>query len=162
MASEILSEPEQLRDAIAIALQNNADFQGVSVLTRKTANIANEIERNLDKTGALVVVILPSARSTRIQSQTVVLAQRIIFRCVTGIGNKTGKSAHYLATRTAAAMQLFKPALPFLSGALAPEDPLMREVNIIVKPSDDENEEFAAWDVFYTAQLSLAPRPGLT
>jgi hypothetical protein len=84
--------------------------------------------------------------------------QRIIVRCVTGIGNKTGKSALYFATRVAAALQLYRTPFTFCQGPISGEDPGMRELNIIVgQPGKDESEEFAGFDVFFTCKLSLQP-----
>lgn len=161
MASETLSEPEQLRDWIVSKLKNNADFQGVTILSRKVANIENEIAVELGKIGALVLVLLPSAMISGHQSAAVTLdPQRIIFRCCTGIANKTGKSAFYLATRVAKAMQMARPDFTWVNGPLRPEEPGMRELNIIpANPADPEQNKVAAWDVFYATKLTIAPRP---
>jgi hypothetical protein len=160
VASEVLSEPEQLRDWLVSTLTTNADFQGVKVLSRKVANIQNEIAVNLGKDAALVLVLIPSAMPTGINSTAVVLDPvRIIFRCVTGISNKTGKSAFYLATRVAKAMQMKRPPFDWVNGPLRPEEPGMRELNIVpADPAKDEDNTFAGWDVFYATKLTIAPR----
>ena len=159
MATESLSEPEQLRAWIAETMRRRADFQGITILERRTADLANEIERSLRKDKALIVVLAPEAKVSGINSKTVFLEQSIIARCITGLGNKTGKSALYWACRVAANFQLERPPFDFCHSALTSPDPGLRELNIIPnRPEDDESEDYAGWDVFLEAKISLKPR----
>lgn len=160
---QILSEPEILRDHLVEMLGSKSDLAGAVILSRKTADLTNQIRRSIDKDGLLVLVIIPSMKIRGNQSAHVTLDPvSVRFRVVENppINRKrTGKSALYVATRIAAAIQLHK--LPFAwSGILVPEDnDNMRELAILTgDPAQDEDVDYDGWEIFYRTKITIAPR----
>jgi hypothetical protein len=158
MASDLLSEPEQLRDYLVELLQGKSDLTGAKILSRKVANLQNQIEIALGKEALLILVLIPSLKPKRHQSGTLFIdPANIIIRITENVLlNKTGLSALYTATRVAAALQLHQPRFPWC-GEITVTD--LRELNIIsAKPEDEEQDDYAAWDVIAQTKLSILPR----
>jgi hypothetical protein len=158
MASEFASEPEQLRDHLAELLTGKSDLFGAKILSRKVANLQNQIEISLAKEGLLILVLIPSLKPKAHQSATLLCdPANITVRVVENVLlNKTGRSAFYIATRVAALLQLHTPPFTWCGEITVSE---LRELNIIsAKPEEDEEDDYSAWDVLARTRLSIHPR----
>lgn len=158
MGSELLSEPEIVRDYLVELLEGKGDLAGAKILSRRVANLQAEIETSLERDGLLALVLIPTLKPAKYQSGTLLCDPANIVVRVTEnpTFNKSGKSALYLATRVAAALQLHKPPFPFC-GEIIVDD--LRELNILTADPEKEDEnEYAGWDVLAHTRLSIAPR----
>jgi hypothetical protein len=169
------SELYALRDWVTSYLETAVDydssvpFEGVPVLSRKTGDLANQIETELSQTGSgiLAVVMFPQGKVMPRQSARPVL-DPVPFRVrlvEDTLFNKTGKTTGYLAERALAMLQWVTPDKTAVPGGyiIQPVDPGMLELILISKPgadpskSDAENSTLAAWDVFFQTKLALQP-----
>ncbi|CAN5545466.1 hypothetical protein BH09VER1_BH09VER1_24580 [soil metagenome] len=158
MASEILCEPEILRDYLVDLLQGKSDLAGAKILSRKVANLQSQIEEALAREGVLILVLIPSLKPKQFQAGRIYCdPASIVIRCTAdGIKNKTGKSAFYYACRVAALLELHTPPFDFC-GEISITD--MRELNIISsKAEKEDDEDVAGWDVIAQTKLSIQPR----
>jgi hypothetical protein len=160
VASELLSEPEQLRDYLVELLEGKSDLDGARKLSRKVADLQNEILRSLDKESLSIIVLIPSLKPKPHQSGTLFCdPANITVRVIENVllnKNKSGKSALYAATRVGAALQLHKPPFAWC-GEITVTD--LRELNIIpANPDQDDEDDYSAWDVLATTKLTITPR----
>lgn len=156
----IISEPELLRDHLVEYLGTKDDLSAARILSRKVADLRNEITRTLARDGLLVLVMVSDSDARGDQSARVVLDPvHIIIRVTENVLlNKTGVSAHYVATRIVAELTQYKPPYPW-AALLIPQRPTLRELNIISSlEDDDDSDEYAGWDVRFTTKIALPPR----
>lgn len=155
------SELAALRDAITAKLAASSDFSGITVLSRKTGDLANEIERSLAELGVYASVIFSEAQPKNRQSQRPVLDPvKFQVRCVADrLINSTGKDAEFLAERALAILQWWTPDANDVPGGymLQPVPPGIREIFIIGKPGDEKSEDLEGFDVFFETKLALTP-----
>lgn len=157
MDSDFISEPEALRDYLVEHLTGKDDLRGWKVNSRRVAKLQNEIERSLARDGNSVVVLIPTLKPVAIQGATLLCDPANIIVRITedGLKNKTGKSAFYIATRVFALLQLHKPPFHFVSEINVTE---LRELNIIGKLDEEDEDDLAGWDVLAQCRLSIQPR----
>jgi len=160
MASEIQCEPEILRDYLTELLQGKADLDGCEILSRRVADLQNEIMRSLDKNGLSVVVMIPELTCKEVQSGTVYFdPANIVVRVVENVlfnRKKTGKSAFYIATRVAAILKMHEPPFEWCREIAVKK---LRQLNIISgKPDDEDEEDLDGWDVLASTKLTIQPR----
>lgn len=162
MGGNQLSEPELLRDYYADYLSGISDLASAKVLSRKVANLQNEIERSLAKEGLCVLVTVLTAQATGDQSSRVVLdPTNFVFRVTENVlfnRQNGGPSALYIATRIAALLTHHKPPFPW-AGLLIPGKPTIRELNILTNLEEEEDsDDYSGFDVFFTTKVAIQPR----
>lgn len=152
------SEIETLRDEITAKVGGLTEFAGINVLSRKTGDLQNAIERDLGRLGVACIVMIPQAIAKPRQSQRPVLDPvKVRLRCIEDkLINLTGKSALYLSERGLAGLQMWQPTTPGAS-LLIPVEPGILEINLIGKPDEDAQEDYAGYDVFFETKLALSP-----
>lgn len=159
-SSAPLSEMELLRDYLTELLKGRGDLAGVAVLSRRSANLVNEIERALSKdNGLLALVILPAARPKNHQSAAVAVEVDIIIRITENVLlNKSGRTAMGIACSVVSALQLHNPAFPW-ARIIQSREPGMREINVLPSlDAEDDSDDYAGWDCFFRCEISLTPR----
>lgn len=160
MGSELASEPEILRDHLVELLAGKSDFDGAKILSRKVADLQNQIATSLGKEGLLILVMIPSLKPKMAQSATILIdPAEIIVRVVENPlinRRKTGKTALQIACRVSAALQLHCPPFPWCGEITVTE---LRELNVISgNPEQDEEDDYSGWDVLARTRLSINPR----
>lgn len=157
------SKLEELRDAITARLDGLSDFNGVTVLSRKTGDLQNQIESALAQIGACVIVMVPSATPRRYQSNRVYLDPvRVIIRTAENVTINQGetgskKGALLLAEMVLSQLQQWEPPLDDSAPLIALEDGI-RELNVIPLPEEGETSDVHAYDITFTTKLALLPR----
>jgi len=155
------SKLEALRDAVTEHLSGRARIgrAGVTVLSRKVANLQAQIEEQLGRLGICAVVLVPGADGNARQSiQGYLDPVRVVVRCVEDtLLNRTGIGAMELAEEVYAALVHWQP--PVAGAALlSPEKNAIRELNLIGKLEEEADEDLFGFDVNLTSKIALPPR----
>lgn len=148
------SELETLRDAIVARLES--ELVGVPILSRKTGDLQNQIDRELGKLGLVVIVSVHGFAPKGQQSSVVIFDPVSVSVIITEDPLLHTSEPHAAEVAQKAAIALHNWRADF-DGAhlLLSEDPGYSEFPVPRGEGADASEDLIGWSGFYRTKLAL-------